>query len=122
MNAAIVALFFNAVYEVYSHLNYLGSVPSNVERLRSYMPITREMVQDCSRSNADSIRFMRAKVLFQDFEKLFSRFKCECHLDEISEATGLKTKFKNTIVQPWAMRIKENVTQHEFNVLLVSGH
>ena len=59
--------------------------------------------------------------LFWSFDELFSCFKCECRLDEISEATGLKIKSKNTIVQPWPTRIKENA-QHDFNVLLASGH
>ena len=80
------------------------------------------MVQGGSRSNPEFIRFMSAEILFRDFDELFSRFKSECRLDEISKATRLKMKSKNTIVQPWPMRIKENATQREFHVLLASGH
>ena len=118
----MVALFLNAVHEVYSPLDYRSSIRSDMERLRSYIPITRDMVQDGSRSNPGFIKFMCAQGLLWDFDELFSRFTHDCCLDEISKATGLKMKSKNTIVQPWPMRIKENATQREFNVLLASGH
>ena len=65
---------------------------------------------------------MCAQGLLWDFDELFNRFKRDCRLDEISKATGLKIKSKNTIVQPWPMRIKENATQCEFNILLASSH
>ena len=45
-NATILALLLNAVHEVYSRLDYLGSLHSDMERQRSYIPITRDMVQD----------------------------------------------------------------------------
>jgi hypothetical protein len=121
-NAAIVGLFLNAVHEVYSRLDYLGSIRSDLERLRSYIPMTRDMVQDSSRSNADFVRFLSAQVLFRDLDELFNRFKCECRLDEISKAAGLTMNSKNTIVRPWPMRIRKNATQREFNVLFASGH
>lgn len=65
---------------------------------------------------------MNAQVLFRDFDKLFDRFKLDCRLSEISNATNLKMKSKHTIVEPWPLRIKENATQYEFDVLLASGH
>ena len=121
-SATIVALFLNAVHEVYSPLDHLSSIRSVMERLRSYIPTTRAMVQGGSKSSPDFIKFMSAEILFRDFDELFNRFKRECRLDEIGEATRLKMKSKNTIVRPWPMRIKENATQREFQVLLASGH
>ena len=117
-----MALFLNAVHEVYSNADYLGSIRSDMERLRSYIPMTRDMVQDSSRSNPDFMRFLSAQVLFRDFDELFNRYKCECRLDEISKAAGLTMKSKNTIVRPWPMRIRKNATQREFDLLLASGH
>lgn len=73
-------------------------------------------------SNPDLIKVMAGVLLFRDFDGLFSRFKRECRLDEISESIGLKMKSKNTIVQPWPMRIKENASQREFDILLASSH
>jgi len=97
-NATIVALFLNAVYEIYSPLDYRGSIRSDMERMRAYISITRVMIQDSSRSNADFMRFMSAQVLFRDFDELFNRYKCECRIDEFSKAAGLKVNSKNTIV------------------------
>lgn len=121
-SATMVALFLNAVHEVYSPLDYLSSIHSDMERLRSYISVTRDVVQDGSRFNPELIKFMSAQVLVREFDELFSRFKCECRLDEISKATGLRMRSKNMIVQPWPMRLKKNATQREFNVLLASGH
>ena len=121
-SATIVALFLNAVHEVSSPADHLSSILPIMQRLRSYMTITRDTVQGRNRSNPDFIRFMSAEILFRDFDDLFRRFECECRLGEICEAARLKMKSKNTIVQPWPMRIQENATRREFQVLLASGH
>lgn len=118
-SATIIAHFLNAVHEVYTPQDFQRST---VERLRSYIPITREMVQDRSRSSPEFVKFMTAQVLFRDFDELFDRFIQDDCLGEISDATNLKIKSKHTIVQPWPLRIKENATQYEFDVLLASGH
>ncbi len=86
------------------------------------MPVTRDVAQGSSSSSPEFIRFMSAEVLFWDFDELFRRFTRESRLDEITKVAGLTMKSKNTIVQPWPMRIKENATQREFDVLLASGH
>ncbi len=103
-------------------LDCLSSICPEMERLRSYTPIIRDMVQERSRSNPEFIRFRSAQVLFRDFDELFSRFTCESRLDEISKAIGLKMKSRITIIQPWPIRIRKNATQGEFNALLASGH
>ena len=121
-SATLVALFLNAVHEVFSPLDHQASLRPAMGRLRSYLPITPNMVQGASSSNPEFMKFMSAGVLFRDFDKLFSRFQRECCLDEISKASGLEMKSKHTIVQPWPMRLKENATQREFDVLLASGH
>lgn len=78
LNATIVGLFLNAVHKLYSCLDYLGSIRSDLERLRSYIPMTRNMIQESNRSNADSVRFLSAQLLFRDFDESFNWFKCEC--------------------------------------------
>lgn len=121
-NAAIVALFLNAIHEEYSPLDHLDSSRSTMERVRSYIPVTRDMVQASTSHNPDLVRFLSAEVLFRDFDDLFNRFKRECHLDEISKAAGLTMKSENTIVHPWPMRLRKNATQREFDVRFASGH
>ena len=80
------------------------------------------MVRGGSSYDPEIIRFMTAKDMFRDFDELFSRFKRQCRLDEISKANRLEMRSKHIIVQPWPMRIKDNATQREFEVLLASGH
>ena len=121
-NATIVALFLNAIHEVYSHHEFLKSALSTMERLRSYIPMTRDMLQASSRPNAAFVRFLSAEVLFRDFDGLFNRFKRESRLEEISKAVSLTMKSENTIVRPWPLRLRTNATQREFDVRLASGH
>ena len=121
-HATIVALFLNAVHEVYSQHGYLRPKRSDMERLISYIPMTRDMVQDSSRSNADLTRILSAQLLFRDFDDLFNRFKSECRLDEISKAAQLTMKSENTIVPPWPLRLKQDATQREFEIVFASGH
>jgi len=121
-NATIVAQFLNAVHEVYSPLDYQGSMRSDMKRMRPYILMTRDIVKNSNRSNTDFIEFTSAQVLFRDFEESFNHYKRECCLNEISKAAGLKMNSKSTIVHPWPMRIRKNATQREFNVLRASGH
>ena len=52
----------------------------------------------------------------------FQRFMDECRLEKMGKASGLQMKLKNTIVEPWPIRLKKNATQDEFDVLLASSH
>ena len=117
-----MALFLNAVHEVFSPQDYLNSTLSTMERLRSYIPMNRDVVQSSSMSNADFVRFLSAQDLFRDFDDLFNRFKSECRLTEISKAAGLTMKSENTIIRPWPLRLRKNATQREFDVLFASSH
>ncbi|KAI4222628.1 MAG: hypothetical protein L6R40_008569 [Gallowayella cf. fulva] len=67
-SATMVALFLNAVHEVYSPLDYLSSMHSDMERLRSYLSVTRDMVQDGNKYNPEFIKFMSAQVLIREFD------------------------------------------------------
>lgn len=121
-NATLVTLFLNAVHEVYSPLDRLDSIGAATDRLRKYLPLTREMFQQSNSSDPDLLRFIEAQTMFRDFDELFKRFMHECRFDEISKATGLKMKSGNTIVRPWPMRLKKKGTQREFELLHASGH
>ena len=121
-NATLVTLFLNAVHEVYSPLNDLGSMGPATDRLRKYLPLTREMFQQNNSSNPDLLKFIEAQIMFRDFDELFERFMHECRFDEISNATGLEMKSRNTIVRTWPMRLKKKGTQREFELLHASGH
>lgn len=126
-NATIVALFLNAVHEVDTPHESLKSMYSEMDRLRAYIPLSPHMWKENNHDNKaefnpDFIRFMSARALFRDYDELFTRFRRECRLDEMTTAMGLEMSSKNTIVQPWPMRIGQTATQREFDVLLASGH
>ncbi|KAI9875688.1 MAG: hypothetical protein M1830_008116 [Pleopsidium flavum] len=121
-NATLVALFLNAVHEVFTPLDSLGSAISDMDRMRPYLPATRDMVQHGNEYNADFLRFMAARGMFRDFDELFKRYMRECRFHEVSKAAGLEMKSQNTIVRPWPMRLEKNATQREFDFLHASGH
>jgi len=99
-NITIVTQFLNAVHEVYSPLDYQGSMRSDMKRMHSYILMTRDIVKNSNRSNTDFIEFTSAQVLFRDFEKSFNHYKRECCLNEISKVVELKMNFKSTIIHP----------------------
>jgi len=67
-SATIVALFLNTVHEVFSPQDFRRSIRLDMERLRSYIPITCHMMQDDCRSNPELLRLMSAQVLIRDFD------------------------------------------------------
>jgi hypothetical protein len=85
-----------------------------------YLRMTPEDFQQRGVSNADIGRFVDTTILFCDFDELFQRFMNECPIKEIGNMVGLEMKSKNTIIEPWPMRLKMNATQDEFDVLLAS--
>ena len=120
--AALVALFLNAIHEVFSPSDSLNSIHFDMNHMRPYMPATPDMIQGSNSFNADFLRFMDARSMFRDFDELFKRYMRECAFDKISKAAGLKMNLKNTIAHPWPMRLKKNATQQEFEFLHASGH
>lgn len=121
-NATLLALYLNAVHEVFSPVDYLVSTVSEVERMHPYMQGNQEMLKLSNKSNADFLRFDNARGMFRDYDQLFDRYMRECRLREISKTARLIIKPKNTIVRPWPMRLDKNATQREFDILQASGH
>lgn len=68
------------------------------------------------------IRLICAYSMFQDFDGLFDGVMQQGHFLEISRDARLEMKKKNTIVERWPMRLGENATEKDFNILSSSGH
>ena len=68
------------------------------------------------------VKFKGACAIFCDYDQAFHRFVHQCRLEETGETAGLEMKLMNTLVEPWPMRLKEDATQDEFDILLGSGH
>ena len=118
--ATLVTLFLNATSEVY-HENNANSadVQLQVKRLCRFLQPSKNMVFG-SRHSMDSVKYMSALDLFQDFDELFARYMKQCDFPRISEVTGLTMKSKSTIVEPWPMRLRETATDKDFNILCAS--
>jgi hypothetical protein len=103
-------------------MDYLASIKSESDRLRQYLPLSPAMFQSRDGFNADFMRLNDARSMVRNFDNLFKRFMDECRFKEISKAAGLKEKSKNTVIEPWPMRLNKNATQDEFDILHASGH
>lgn len=109
-------------HEVSTPSDHLKSIELESNRLRKYLPLSPASLRDRSEYNADMLKFMDARMMFRDFDGLFERFMKECRLQETGLTMGLQMKSRNTIIEPWPMRIKRSATQNEFDLLLASGH
>lgn len=122
LNATLVALFLNAVPEMLTTSEILGSMASNINRMRPYMPISRDTIKHGNEYNAEKLRFIDAQCMFRNFDELFQRYMRICRFRDIGKAAGLKMSSKHTIVQPWPMQLQKNATQRQFDLLHGSGH
>ncbi|KAK7539554.1 uncharacterized protein J3D65DRAFT_666267 [Phyllosticta citribraziliensis] len=90
------------------------------ERAAAYFPPGSSMLNDgCC---ADCVRRNESFGLFEDFDKVFKHFKSQSRLDAFAKRAGLRSKRKHTIIEPWALRLPENATQAEFDVVLASPY
>ncbi|KAI9731728.1 MAG: hypothetical protein M1834_004517 [Cirrosporium novae-zelandiae] len=123
-NATLVALFLNAIHEVCIPADYIKLMTSEMAIVRQYVPINSNITQQQQNShyNADFLKQMDACVMFRDLDEPFQRYMHECRFRDIGKVAGLEMKSKNTIVQPWPMRLSKNTTQTEFDILQASGH
>lgn len=125
-HACLIALFLNATREVYQSTN-LADQMASVQwiRMLRYFPGLHDVLHDSHgvRSNSlDSIRLLSAHDMFHDFDGLFNRFMNECRFLETTKDAKLEIKKENTIIAPWPLRLGENATAEEFNILCSSNH
>jgi hypothetical protein len=121
--ATLLALFLNAVHEVETYEpSFSASFEPGINRIKNYLPVTREMLANRNCYNADSIRLHAALPIFADYDTMFRRFMEQCQFSEISALNGLRVKEKNSIVKPWPLRLGKRATKKEFDILLASSH
>ena len=120
--ATIVALFQNAVPEITTEADMLAVTKTEMERLRTFLPLDPLVILKGDRTNPDFLNFMEAGTYFGDFDLLFGRYMQRLDLANVAMKAGLKMKRKHTIIQPWPLRLNKNPTQEEFDELNASGH
>lgn len=121
-HAAMVTLFLNAVHEATTDADHLSTAIPEIDKLRRYLLVTPAMFQDRNTFNPDVLRLNDARVHFRDFDTFFERYMRSYRFNEIGKAAGLEMKSKNTIIEPWPMRLSNNPSQKEFDISLASGH
>jgi hypothetical protein len=80
------------------------------------------MIERGTEFGADYMRFMDAADMFRDVDGLFRRYMKGNQFDDISHFSGLRMKTPNTIIKPWPMRLGDNASKREFELLQASGH
>jgi hypothetical protein len=120
-SATLLMLFLNAAEEDSRVMDFRVAI-SGISDIGKYLPVNREMLQDRNRTKADFLKLFGALRLFRDFDKLFDGFMTDYRFEEIGKVGGVKMKLRNTIVEPWPLRLKPNATKEEFDTVLASGH
>lgn len=103
--------------------SYADQLPSRAQmkRMQRYFPRIRDIING-NPCTAESIRFVSANYMFLDYDDLFDRFMQQCDFLKISKDANLEMKKKNTIAEPWPMRLGENTTVRDFSIMCASNH
>ncbi|KAJ5047251.1 uncharacterized protein L3040_003090 [Drepanopeziza brunnea f. sp. 'multigermtubi'] len=120
--ATLLTLFLNAVHEEFSEADSLLTIKSESIRLQNYLPTDPAKFQPGHMFDAEFMRFNDARLMVRDFDKVFEKFMQKCDFPEIGKAAGLVAKSKNTIIEPWPLRLTTKSTRAEFDLLHASGH
>jgi hypothetical protein len=97
-------------------------MPVEAQQVMKYMPTSRDSLTNRTPGNADTVKFVNALAFFRDYDMLFERFMKECSLEQLSEATGLRIKKNNTLVEKWPLRLVPGSSQEDFDDILASNH
>ncbi|PQE03580.1 MYND finger family protein [Rutstroemia sp. NJR-2017a BVV2] len=121
-HATILGLFLNAARECLTTRDELMFMPVESQQVMKYMPISRDSLTNRTPGNADTVKFVNALAFFRDYDMLFDRFMKECSLEQLSEATGLRIKKNNTLIEKWPLRLIPGSSQEDFDDILASNH
>ncbi|XXG94485.1 hypothetical protein Hte_000742 [Hypoxylon texense] len=121
-NATLVALFLNAVDEMYDDSEKRKAVESEIKQVWSYMPPR----PPTGPYDADIIIGDVATQQVRDVDKHFNSYMKMQNFAMLTELSGMEFKRQHTIIDPWPLRLKKKPHQkgakEEFLTLLSSGH
>ena len=121
-HACLIGLYLNATHDVSTAADELAPLMANSSRMRRYISINQAAVASADKYNADLLNFSDAKSMFKDFDGLFKRYVHKERFEDICKVTGLLLKAKNTVIEPWPLRLPAEATQKEFDDLHQSAH
>ncbi|KAF8860575.1 hypothetical protein BDZ45DRAFT_619601 [Acephala macrosclerotiorum] len=116
--ATLITLFINAVHEVITPLDEAGNMQADLKKVMRYIPIHNERLDTTS---PQFYKVLEARMMFRDFDELFGRYMKFHSFPELAMAAGLKMKDRNTIVDPFPLRLKKDATQEEFDIRVCDG-
>jgi hypothetical protein len=113
----------NAIGECMTIHEKFGNMQESMKRLARYLPIPSGVVSPTGRKmfDADSLRFIGALDLFGDFNVAFARYMQRCQFEAAAANAGAQLKKANTLVAEWPLRLRDNATEQEFQLLLASN-
>jgi len=88
----------------------------------SFLPSINPLAMALRLSGCDIIKVMEACTHFRDYDALFNKYEEHYNLQRIGSATGLRVRNQNRLVAKWPLKLKQNASREEFDILLASGH
>ena len=122
-HATLLALFLNAVPESTTELDTIKNAAVARAPVLKFLPGPE---RSPSSFHPKFIKYMCALELYNDFEGIFQRYMKDVDFKKCGKAAGMKMREKNTIVEPWPLRLDPKDIGEEgkrkFELLLASGH
>ncbi|KAJ6276567.1 hypothetical protein J3E71DRAFT_187021 [Bipolaris maydis] len=121
-DATIITCYLNAVMEMANMTGMADTMP-DMDFLVQYLPGSLDIVK-VLRQGADFYKVWDSRTLALDAENYFQMYMKLQEFESAASRAGLMMKERNTIVEPWPLRLKlkphEVGSQEEFDLLLSS--
>ncbi|KAI0378799.1 hypothetical protein F5Y04DRAFT_272324 [Hypomontagnella monticulosa] len=121
-HATLVALFLNAVDEMFDDDEKRKAIEHEVKEVFKYMAPTPPTGPYDASIMVNDIATQQVR----DVDKYFERYMKIQNFASIAEFSGMEMKRQHTIIDPWPLRLKKKPHQkgakEAFNILLSSGH
>jgi hypothetical protein len=123
-HATLITLFLNAVDEVSTPADRFANIVSETEKLKRYMPLNQQLLSQRHKYmyHSEVLAFSDARIMVRNFDSLFQRYVDKWQMGELGRVLGMEMKGGNTVVEKWPLRLRDNATQEEFDLLRASSH
>lgn len=123
-HATLITLFMNAAQQAQQARGYdIEAVMTGMQKVSQFLPYKITATQN--QHDPAALRFMAAKDLVRDYDKLWDQYMRMLDFPAIVKKTGMKPKMKNTVIEAWPMRLYkrhgEPGAQDAFDKLMESG-
>jgi hypothetical protein len=107
---------------MYSPQDYTIKAKQDFATIARYLPDILEIVYHRPEYDADKLRILNARHLVRNFDALFKLSEWKHRFNQVGKAAGLEWKDNSTIIGKWPMRLSDNATKEEFQILQARGH